>query len=315
MVRDHNKKAKVLRGKNIKRKTGAKSQAKQITALSNAVTKINKEQLENVRTSWQRESVPLGHTTIPGPYICPIPYVLCDPLNTSPVVGSNTFSDNIATASQPTFSKRLVFGYSEAAKASNKIYHTGGKIRYQIWTSEPSFTKLGLYLIRPKKNIADQLILDRKFKSGAIGGDDSELFDDIDYTCHDGTGTVSQVSTFFGSELNKKYWTVLHRREITLTHPLASGFSSNANANNDNPANNALTASGTIRVPAGGIIRNASTLTQTTGAKDATAMECQYLDQNNENGCYLVIIHNDITIDVQTVDMGMVVTDYYKAVV
>lgn len=315
MPKYHRKKPSVLKGRNIKRRTGAKAQGKQISALSKAVTKINKEQLENIRTSWQRESVPLGNVSIPTPYICPIPYVLCDPLGTSPVVGSQTFTDNTATVSQPVFSKRLVFGYSDAAKNSNKIYHTGGVIRYQIWTSEPSFTKLGLYLIRPKKNIADQLILDRKLKSGAVGGEDSSLTTDVDYTCHDGVGTVGQVSTFFGSEINRKYWTVLHKREIALTHPLASGFSANANANNESPANNALTASGTIRVPAGGIIRNASTLTQTTGAKDATAMECQYLDQNNESGCYLVIIHNDLTVDVQTVDMGMVVNDYYKAVV
>lgn len=316
----HRKKAKVLRGKNIKRKTGAKSQGKQILALSKAVTKINKEQLENIRTSWQRENLPIGHTvSTTTPYICPIPYVMCDPTGTSPVTGAGHWTDNVASTSQPTFAKRMVFGYSDAAENSNKIYHTGGILRYQVWTNEPSFTKLGMYLIRAKKNVADQLVVDRKMKATAVlggpGGSLSTLSQDIDFTCHDGAGPVGNMNTFYGSEINRKYWTVLHKREITLTHPLASGFANNASANNDSPANNALTASGIIKLPAGGIIRNVSTQTSTVAPKSASAFETQYLDQSNENACYLVIIHNDVTVDVETVDVGFVVTDYYKAVV
>lgn len=315
MPSDPFKKPDVL--KNVKRKTGAKAQAKQISALSTQITKINKEQTENVRTSWYRENLPIGNVILADPYICPLPYVMCDPLGTSPVVGSQTWSDNVTSASQPSFTKRMVFGYSDAAANSNKVYHTGGRLRYQIWTSEPSFTKLGLYLIRPKKGMADQLVLDRKFKASvgaSLPGEVSSLTNDIDYSVH-ASPPGAAVSTFFGSEINRKYWDVLYHREIALSHPQAAGFSANANANNASPSNNALTAAGTIKIPAGGLIRNMSTLTQTSGDKTAAAFECQYQDQQNETGCFLVGIHNDLTLDAQTLDLGFIVTDYYKVVV
>lgn len=300
--------------KNVKRKTGAKAQAKQISALTSQVVKINKEQTENVRTSWYRQNLPIGNVILADPYICPLPYVMCDPLGTSPVVGSQNWTDNVTSASQPVFEKRMIFGYSDAAANSNKVYHTGGRLRYQIWTSEPSFTKLGLYLIRPKKKMADQLVLDRKFKAGpGPAGEISTLSEDVDYVVH--KSAPGLVDTFYGSEINRKYWDVLYHREITLSHPEASGFSQNANANNASPANNALTASGTIKIPAGGLIRNVSTLTQTSGDKTAGAFECQYQDQHNETGCFLVGIHNDLTLDAQTLDLGFIVTDYYKVVV
>lgn len=314
----HRTKPRALRKKNIRRKTGARSQAKQISALSTALTKCCKDNYQNIRTSWYRENLPIGNVILADPYICPIPYVMCDPTGTSPVVGSSTWTDNVTSATQPTFTKRMVFGYSEAAENSNKIYHTGGILRYQIWTSEPSFTKLGLYLIRPKKKVADQLILDRSFKKsptlGGPAGSMCSLTNDIDYTVHIGTAGTA-VSTFYGSEINRKYWDVLYHREIALTHPQAAGFSANANANNASPANNALTAAGSIKLPAGGLIKNVSTNTQTVAPKTASAFETQYLDQNNERGCYLVGIHNDLIVDAQTLDLGFIVTDYYKALV
>lgn len=312
------KKPRVLRKRNVKRKTGAKSQAKQIGALSNQVAKIQKEQTENVRTSWYRENLPIGNTILADPYICPLPYVMCDPTGTSPVIGASQWTDNVTSASQPTFSKRMVFGYSDSALNSNKVYHTGGKLRYQIWTSEPSFTKLGLYLIRPKKKIADQLILDRKMKkSAALGGPaggECSLTNDVDYTVHQSPAGAA-VSTFFGSEINRKYWDVLYHREITLTHPQAAGFTTQVHSANVRPANNAMTAAGTINLPAGGLITNVSTQTQVAAPKTVGAFETQYLDQSNERGCFLVGIHNDLTVDAQTLDLGFIVTDYYKAVV
>jgi len=50
------KKPKVLKRKNIKRKTGAKSQAKQITALSSQLTKLTKTQYETIQTVWNRNN-------------------------------------------------------------------------------------------------------------------------------------------------------------------------------------------------------------------------------------------------------------------
>lgn len=312
------KKNKNLSKKRIKRRTGARAQSKQIDALSTAVSRINKEQLENIRTSWQRPSAPIGELATYAPYICPIPYMMCDPLGTSPVAGARFWSDTLYGATTTPFSKRMVFGYSEAAANSNKIYHTGTRIRYQIYTNEPSYTKLGMFLLKPKKKIADQITLDRKLKASSVlkpyPGGLCWVQNDIDYTAHDGGGGTG-VNTLFGAEINRKYWDVLYKREISLSHPLAAGFTTQVHSANTDPANNAMVASGTINVPGGGIIKNVSQLTQTTGNKSAPAFEAQYLDQTNEDSCYLVIIHNDVTLDAQAIDMGFVVDDFYKAVV
>jgi len=318
MARDPTKKPKSLRSKNIKKKTGNKAQAVQIAALSREVSKINKEQFERIRTSWQRNVLPIGlWSTANNPYICPIPYVVNDPLGNSPIANARFWSDTKVAAIQPNFVKRLVFGYSEAAANSGKIYHTGGKLRYQIYTTEPSYTKMSLFLIRPKKKQADQIIIDRKMKeSGLIAGgpgSQSILTEDVDFTAHSGVG--GSFNTLFGAEINRKYWDVLYKREIGLSTPTGAVFDTIVGGNASDTNNNALVASGTIKIPAGGEIKNVSTLTQTTGNLSAPALEVQYLDQTNENACYLVAIYNDVTIDVQSIDMGFIVTDYYKAVV
>lgn len=312
------KKSKILRNKNIKRRTSGKAQAKQIAALSRSISKMNAEQTNNVRTSWQRNNLPIGSGgAIATPYICPIPYAMCDPLGASPVPNATVWSDNRVIASQPTFSKRLVFGYAEAAAGSNKIYHTGGKLRYQIFTEEPSYTKLTICLIRAKRKQADQLITDRDFKatSGLSGqaGSGARLYDDVDYTVHNGAG--GSLDTWYGAEINRKYWDVLYSREVAL------GAIKDLSASNvtrvtlvTRPKNNSLVATGSIRLPAGGEIKAVGYAT-TQNESPATAMEQQYLDQRNEDSLYLVAINNDLQIDTQNISMGFVVTDYYKAVV
>ena len=312
------KKPRKLRSRNIKRNTGAKAQSKQIAALSRQVTKMNKEQLARVRTCWQRNNLPIGTGgAIPITYVCPIPYAPCDPLGNSPVPAAQLWSDNRVIASQPTFTKRIVFGYPEAAANSNKVYHTGGKLRYQIFTEEPSYTKITIALIRPKRKQSDQLSIDRGLKgtSGLSGeaGSASLLYDDLDYTVHNGAGGV--LDTYYGAEINRKYWDVLYTREIAL------GAIKDLSASNvtrvtpvDRPKNNSLVATGSIRLPAGGEIKAVG---HQTSANDspATALEQQYLDQRNEDSCYLVAINNDLQIDTQNISMGFVVTDYYNAVV
>ncbi|AXQ66358.1 MAG: putative capsid protein [Cressdnaviricota sp.] len=317
MAKDPTKKSKTLRRRNINRRTGAKAQSKQIMALSRTVSKMNREQLDRVRTCWQRNNLPIGSGgAIATPYICPIPYAMCDPLGASPVPNATVWSDNRVIASQPTFSKRLVFGYAEASAGSNKIYHTGGKLRYQIFTEEPSYTKLTLCLIRAKKKQADQLITDRDLKASSGGGQAgsaSKLYDDVDYTVHNGNGGT--LDTWYGAEINRKYWDVLYTREVAL------GAIKDLSASNvtrvtpvTRPKNNSLVATGTIPLPAGGEIKAVGYAT-TQNESPATAMEQQYLDQRNEDSCYLVAINNDLQIDLQNISMGFVVTDYYKAVV
>lgn len=309
------KKPRALR--NVRRKTGARAQSKQIAALSRQMTNLNKEQLDKIRTSWQRNNLPIGSGgIIPSPYICPIPYALCDPLGASPVAGAQVWSDNRVIASQPTFTKRLVFGYARASKNSNKIYHTGGRLRYTVYTDEPSYTKLTICLIRPKKNQADQLITDRGFKqTGTSGssGSAAQLQDDIDFTVHNGTG--GSYDTWYGAEINRKYWDVLYLREVALNSPKDLSASSFVRTTpNVRPKNNSLVATGTIKLPAAGVITAVGYATSQTQSS-ATAMEQQFLDQRNEDSVYLVAINNDLQADTENVQMGFVVTDYYKAVV
>lgn len=310
------RKPKALR--KVMRKTGARQQAKQIATLSRQLTAMNREQTEMIRTSWQRNNLPIGNTgPIFSPYVCPLPYALCDPLGTSPVVAAQRFADNRQNASQQFFTKRLVFGYSEAAANAGKIYHTGGRLRYQITTTEPSYTKITLALVKPKKHQADQLVVDRGLKGIAAAtapGSASQLYDDIDFTTHSGAGGSN--STWFGAEVNRKYWSVLYRREVALTHPGANNTTPNqATPANTAPKNNALVATGSIKLPASGIIKAVGSETQTIPAAQTPAMEQQYVDQRNEDSVYLVAILNDTTLDTEAVSMGFVVTDYYKAVV
>lgn len=320
------RKPKVLRTKNIKRKTGARSQAKQITALSRAVTKINKEQTESIRTVWQCNRKAIGTVASVGPtvYICPIPYPLCDPLGSAPQLAWRNWADNnmSITTGQTTFLKSLVFGHSDAAVNSNKIYHTGGKLRYQIVTSEPSYSKVMMYLLKPKAKQADQLVTDRQLKGSTVGGNPGSsafMIQGVDYTVYTPPsvgGVPTSNDTTFGAEINRKYYDVLYKREIALSHPNhATGFASNANPANTNPANNSIVATGTIRIPGAGVIVNKSQATQLVGNKTATAMENALLDGRNEQNYSLVLIHNDATADLQSIELSFLVNDYYRAVV
>lgn len=299
------------------RKKSASSQAKQIATLSRQMSAMNKEQLNNIRTSWQRNNLPIGAGgPIPSAYVCPIPYTLCDPLGISPVPNAQYWADNRVIASQPQFQKRLVFGHSDAATNSNKIYHTGGVLRYTVYTTEMSYTKLTIALIRPKKGQADQLSIDRNLKESSglnQAGSAAFLHEDTDYTVHNGVGGT--YDTYYGAEINRKYWDVLYRREIALNSPKDLTASSFVRTTpNTDPKNNSLVASGKIKLPAGGEIKAVGNLTS-ANQSPATAFEHQYLDQRNENSCYLVAIQNDLQVDAENVTMGFVVTDYYKAVV
>lgn len=326
MARNPIKKPKALRRRNIKRKTGARSQAKQIATLSREITKINKEQTEPIRTCWQIDKKNIGSLTsglAPTVYLCPIPYSLCDPLGTAPQQAAKNWADNnmSVTTGQTTYAKRLVFGYSDAAANSNKIFHTGSKIRYQITTTEPSYTKLTIFLVKPKSKQADQLVTDRQLKGSAVGGNTGSsafMIENVDFTVHapPAPGGVPLTSeTTFGAEINRKYWDVLYKREIALSHPGATNFAVNINPANTNPMNNSVVATGSIRVPAAGVIVNKSQATQVTGNKAAPAMENSLLDSRNENDYTLVCIHNDGTADLERVQLSMIVNDYYRAVV
>jgi len=71
-------KPKALKG--IASRTGAKAQSKQISALSRQLTSMSRKQFAKVHTVWQRDMLSVEAVT--GgvqAYVCPLPYVPCNP--------------------------------------------------------------------------------------------------------------------------------------------------------------------------------------------------------------------------------------------
>lgn len=314
------KKAKVLNKKRIMKKTGAKSQAKQISALSNQVSKLTRRSWATCATRWQRNN--LTCDTVAGSgyaYIAPIPYAPGNPTGSGTGNLPTPFTDNLSLAAQSTFSKEIIFGIAAEAQNSNEVYHTGGHIKWQMMSTEPSFGKYTLALIRPKKALADQLVKDRLLKQGSVLnptlGFASFLNNGLDYVTHSGTGAGTALGTFFGATINSKYWTTLYKKELTFSHPNGSTINQTVSANNSSPASNAITHRGTIKLPAGGLCKNAGTSSQTGPNPEATGWELEYGDQSNETGCYLICINNGVNLDDETTTLGYMVCDYYKAAV
>lgn len=312
---------RVLKSRNIKRRTGARAQSKQITALSRQVSSITRKQFAKVHTVWQRNMLTV-ETTSGGvqAYICPIPYAPCNPVGASQPGGQVTWTDNLSIAEQPTYTKRAIFGVAREAATSNEIYHTGGVIKWQFVTNEPTFSKYYLFLIRPKKLMADQLIKDRLFKGGLVLnptlGAAAALTEDLDYVVHQEGLTGG---TIFGAQMNRKYWDVLYSEEITTGANSTSGDRTQ-DINYNTPGSAALTpltVRGTIKLPAGGFLKNASVASQSGTGNDAqaTSWEVGYGDQENETGCFLVCINNGISLDGEAGKLGFLVHDYYKACV
>jgi len=51
------------------------------------------------------------------------------------------------------------------------------------------------------------------------------------------------------------------------------------------------------------------------GYKAANASQIGYIDEKNEKTQYLVIINNGVSADLETVNLSLLVRDYYKLVV
>ena len=73
----YKRKPRVLKRKNVKRKTGAKAQSKQIIALSKQIGSLTKSNYETVQTVWSRNNLSVDRT-IGGvnAYVCPIRHYL-----------------------------------------------------------------------------------------------------------------------------------------------------------------------------------------------------------------------------------------------
>lgn len=312
------RKPRALKGRNIKRRTGASAQSRQILALSRQVSAIRKKQFAKVHTVWQRNMLSVEAVT--GgvqAYVCPVPYVPCNPDGANQPGGQIPWTDNLGLSTG--FEKRAVFGVAREAATSNEIYHTGGVIKWQMITNEPTMSKYSLFLIRPKKGMADQLVESRQLKQGAIlntnAGFASFLQEDLDYVVHSEDG-----ETTFGAQINSKYWSVLYKRDVTLGRNQAGSGALTLVADLNAPGDaglTALTAHGSIKIPAGGMVKNSAVLTQSGSgnASQATAWEVSYADQENDSGLYLVCINNGISLDGENARLGFLVHDYYKACV
>lgn len=312
-------KPKSLKRKNIKRKTGARAQSKQILQLSKSLTKLNKSQYESVATVWNRENV--GIDTLTGgvnAYICPIPISMCNVYSQNTVITEGDadqrikWSDNLGIAAQPSFQKSELFGSSEAARDSPEVTHTGTYINYRMICSEPSFSTYSVFLLRARKRHSDQLISDRQLKNGTINGRDGALRQGVDYITH---------PDVMGTEINQKYWDVLYHREVNFGHPGSTSQNRTASANNASPLNNAIIATGRMKVPGGTVIRNQNITpyedasNPVFGFKKASASQIGFVDEPNHSTAYIVIVNNGSSADADVVSLSLLVHDYYKAAV
>ena len=318
---------RTLSRKNIKRRTGARAQSSQIATLSRAVAKINREQHETIRTVWQRNKLPVETVATPGfPYMCPIPRNAMD-FNDKfdPGSGMTTkWTDTLSVASQPYFTKDQIFGCSDAALNTGTLTHTGGHLKYQLSCEDDGMTKATIAVIQPKKWCADMKTIDNGLRArttpplgpDANASSGAPLILGTDYVVHSGEGSADAGDTFFGCTFNKKYWNVLYQRECTFGHIGATGIANNASANNANPANNALVKSGTIKIPGMGVIRSSANhreMEQTPAVQNA--LELGLYDERNEDALFFVVISSGVTIDNDGLYLGLLGTDYYRAVV
>lgn len=318
----YTKKPKVLKRKNIKRKTGAAAQSKQIAALTSQVSNLVKTQYETVQTVWNRNNLSvdslLSGTTA---YICPLPKSMCNCFSQSTLQTATLgdkrlpWSDNLGIAAQPTYKKIPIFGSSSAARNSPNATHVGGVLKWRMITEEPTFSTYSIFVISPKKKQADQLITDRALKGETTGdnpGRNGSLTGGTDYITHpDVMGTV----------FNKKFWNVDYHREVNFSHPGGSSLAANINPANTNPLNNSIIQTGSVKLKPGGVLKcfnnqgPNSTVNPDEGFKPVNASQIGYIDEQNEKTQFLVIINNGVSADLETVNLSLLVKDYYKVVV
>lgn len=316
-------KSKVLRRKHIKRKTGAKAQSTQIAALSRQLSSLTKSQYETVQTYWYRNNLSVD-ATLGGvtAYVCPIPKSMCNCFgqeteNTSAQADQRiTWSDNLAIAAQPSFYKTPIFGSSDAARDSPEAHHMGGVLKWRMISDEPAFSTYSIFLLSPKSRQADQLVTDRSLKAvdplGGTAGSAAFLRNGTDYVTH---------PNVMGSQINKKFWNIDYHREVNFSHPGSTSQEQTAKAGNTDPLNNAIIATGSIKLKPGGVLKcfnKQETLVSgnpDSGYKSVNASQLGYVDEKNEKLQYLVIINNGMSVDLETVNLSLLVRDFYKVVV
>lgn len=316
---------RTLSRKAIRKNTGARAQSKQIATLSRQVKRLNATQYETVRTHWQRNNLPVETLLTAGyPYMCPIPYNAMDFNDQyNPGTGITTqWTDTRSLAAQPHFTKSQFFGCSDAALNTNHLQHMGGTIKYQLSCNDEGLTRCTIALISFKKFCADQKVIDNnwRYRTNPPYGPDSNSAPPLrlgtDYVVHSGAGSAAAGDTSWGCTFNREYINVHWSRDCAFGHVGADGIQSNASSANTNPLNNALIATGSIKIPAAGDIKSAATKEEMGGNPQVqNAIELGLYDETCEKSKMLVVISNGITGDNEGLFLGLNVVDYYRAAV
>jgi len=315
----YRRKPKVLKTKNVKSKTSAKAQSKQIVALSKQVNSLTKSQYETVQTTWNRQNLSID-TALGGigAYVCPIPKSMGNCFNQSTLDTQGLsdrrlkWADNLVIAAQPFYQKTAIFGSSESARNSPEATHIGGVLKWRLSNAEPAFSTYSVFLISPKARQADQLITDRRLKGTTGGhnpGSGAVLNELQDWISH---------PDVMGTQINKKYFNVDYHKEVNFGHPGSTSLQQTAQANNTDPLNNAMIATGSIRLKPGGVLRcfnKQENNSERVGRLPTSASQIGYVDEKNEKTQYLVIVNNGVSADTQTVSLSLLVNDYYKMTV
>lgn len=315
------KKPRVLRKRNVKRRRGARAQSKQILALSKQVSSLTKRQYETCMLAWQRAKSTIdlaagGNNA----YICPIPITPCNPTSQLTGYGDTEpikWSDNRGIAASNYFTKSTLFGISSAARHSPEWIHTGSTLRYRLETNEPTFATYSVFLVQARSRQADQLSDDRSLKGqpvGAFPGGNSQMYAGTDWITH---------QDCFGTYFNKKYWKVLYERQINFSVPgVTSVKVTNADLQGGaSTRNNTVVKEGSMRIPAGGSIKNFNNMpfvdesSPALGREAANAIQIGYVDEDCSKTCYLVIVNNGVSIDGEITSLSTLCLDRYKAVV
>lgn len=319
----YKRKPRRLKRRNIKKKTGARAQSKQILALSKQISSLTKSNYETICSFWNRPNGTID--TLAGgtnAYICPIPISMCNCYSQNTVLTTGDadqrlqWNDNLALAAQGNYRKSPWFGSSENARDSPEITHTGSYLNYRLISTEPAFSTYAVFLIKPKRKHATQLTVDRQLKNGTLlnptNGTAGALQEGIDFVTH---------PDILGTSINKKYWTVLYHRVHNFSHPGGNQLNRTVSANNSTPANNAIIQTGSCKIPGGTTIRcfNKTPLEDPNsgdmGNMKASASQIGLVDEPNNGTAYLVIVNNGVAADGEYISMSMLVKDYYKAVV
>ena len=309
---------RTLAPKNIRRRTGARAQSKQIASLNRKVSMLTKTNYFTFSTQWERLSLPIEALATTGvPYVLPIPANVMDGRQNAGVpTNVSRWRDSLAIASQPYYEKSFIFNYPDVLATVPEVYHKSTIIKYQVTCNEAELTKVFLAVVSPKKGIASQLIADNALDGTSVpfGPTDgnTNFVNGMDYVQQSGGSASGGATTVFGTLLNLQRWDVHYKREMAFGLPNAGTAATTAeNVVPGTTGNNTRVASGTIRLPGIGRIRSISRgAPQVSNA--ANAITLGLLDQPDHTKRYVVMLSNGVTADGEGVYMGCSVVDTYR---